>query len=62
MLNAINTYKHHGHDPGVASKIMDLLERGLGQIRQTVRALLVEARPEERPLSAADLDDIRTLV
>jgi signal transduction histidine kinase len=62
MLNAINTFKRHGTDPAVTAKTMDLLERGLRQIQSTVQALLVQARAQARTLSAADLQDVRTLV
>ena len=41
---------------------MSLLERGLQQIRETVSALLVEAKLETHPLSAHDVEDVRTLV
>ena len=62
MLNAINTFKRHGQDEKVADRTMDLLERGLRQIQNTVQALLVQSRVEEFPLSVADIDDIRTLI
>ncbi|MFV9614606.1 MAG: sensor histidine kinase [Gammaproteobacteria bacterium] len=62
MLNAINTFKHHGQDEKVADRTLDLLERGLRQIQNTVQALLVQSRVEELPLSVADIDDIRTLI
>jgi signal transduction histidine kinase len=62
MLNAINTFKRHGDDPAVAESTLNLLERGLRQIQNTVQALLVQARVEAYPLGAADLEDLRTLV
>jgi signal transduction histidine kinase len=62
MLNAINTFKRHGDDPAVAEGTINLLERGLRQIQNTVQALLVQARVEAYPLGVADLDDLRTLV
>ena len=62
MLNAINTFKRHGQDEKVADRTLDLLERGLRQIQNTVQALLVQSRVEEFPLSVADVDDIRTLI
>jgi signal transduction histidine kinase len=62
MLNAINTFKRHGDDPAVAESTLNLLERGLRQIQNTVQALLVQARVEAYPLGVADLDDLRTLV
>jgi signal transduction histidine kinase len=62
MLNAINTFKRHGNDPRVVEKTMDLLERGLQQIRTTVSALLVQSRVESHPLAPADLQDLHTLI
>jgi signal transduction histidine kinase len=46
----------------VAESTLNLLERGLRQIQNTVQALLLQARVEAYPLGIADLDDLRTLV
>jgi signal transduction histidine kinase len=62
MLNAINTYKRHGDEDPVTAKTLSLLERGLVQIKDTVAALLVEAKVESHPLSRQDIEDTRTLV
>ena len=62
MINAISTYRRHGDDPQVADKTLDLLDRGLAQLRSTVQALLVNTRLEQRSLTPQDLDDIRTLL
>lgn len=62
MLNAISTYKRHGGDPALTEKTISLLERGLLQIKNTVAALLVEARLESHPLTPQDLEDVRTLI
>ncbi|NEX19023.1 HAMP domain-containing histidine kinase [Thiorhodococcus mannitoliphagus] len=62
LLNAVSTFKRHGHDPRVAEKTVDLLERGLRQIQTTVSALLVQARVESHPLAPADLQDLQTLI
>ncbi len=63
MINAINTFRHHRHpDPEVTQRTISLLDRGLAQIRETVGALLVEARMESHALTPDDLDDIRVLV
>lgn len=62
MLNAISTLKRHGNPDPVTQKTVSLLERGLSQIRETVAALLVEAKVKSRPLDAADLEDIHILV
>lgn len=62
MLNAISTHKRHGSPDPRTERTLALLERGLLQIRDTVSALLVEARPERQSLSPSDLEDVRTLV
>lgn len=62
MLNALNTYERYGNDALVKQKTMSLLARGLGQIRDTVTALLVEAKRESRALVPDDIADIETLV
>jgi two-component system, NtrC family, sensor kinase len=61
MLNALNTYRRHGQADPVAARTADLLERGLLQIRDTVRALLVEAQAGSHPLTREDVEDARTL-
>ncbi len=61
MLNAISTYKRHGLDDPRTLKTLSLLERGLSQIRETVAALLVEARVESHALTRHDIEDVRTL-
>jgi len=62
MLNAINTYRRHGAGDALTLKTLSLLERGLLQIRDTVGALLVEAKVQVRPLDHRDLEDIRLLI
>ncbi len=62
MLNAINTFKRHGSDDPMTGKTLSLLERGLLQIKNTVAALLVEARVEDHALTRDDIEDTRTLV
>jgi signal transduction histidine kinase len=62
MLNSISTLKKHGSPDPVTQKTVSLLERGLTQIRETVAALLVEAKVKSRPLGRSDLDDVRVLV
>jgi two-component system NtrC family sensor kinase len=62
MFNAINTFKHHGSADPVTARTISLLERGLTQIKETVGALLVEARIESHAVTREDLEDIRTLV
>lgn len=62
MLNAVNTLKRHGPDDPLTAKTVSLLERGLSQIKDTVAALLVEAKMESHPLTREDIEDTRTLV
>ena len=62
MLNALSTFRRHGaHDPQT-QKTASMLERGLTQIRETVSALLVEAKVESHPLTPDDIEDIHILV
>ena len=63
MLNAINTYRRHGaSDPDLAARTLSLLERGLLQIRDTVSALLVEAKAPSHPLGPHDIEDVHILL
>jgi signal transduction histidine kinase len=62
MLTAIDTLKRHGTLDARAARTMSLIERGLNQIKDSVGALLVEARAKSRPLAAPDLEDVRGLV
>ena len=62
MLNAINTYRRHGTQDPMTLKTISLLERGLIQIKDTVAALLVEAKVKSHPLSRSDVDDVRKLI
>jgi two-component system NtrC family sensor kinase len=63
MLNAISTYKRQRSGaPAFVDRTMSLLERGLTQIRETVAALLVEARLESRALTPHDIEDVHTLL
>jgi len=62
MMNAVNTFRHHGRGDPVALRAASLLERGLAQIRNTVGALLVEARVESHALTHEDIEDIRILI
>ncbi|OFZ99155.1 MAG: hypothetical protein A3H35_16375 [Betaproteobacteria bacterium RIFCSPLOWO2_02_FULL_62_17] len=61
MLNALNTYKRHGAGDPIALRTASLLERGLLQIRDTVSALLVEAKAASHPVTRDDIEDARTL-
>ena len=58
---AIDTYRGDVPSDERTARLLDLLDRGLHQIQETVSALLVEARADRRALTQADLDDVRTL-
>jgi signal transduction histidine kinase len=62
MLNAISTYRRHGNEDPLVARTLSLLERGLVQIKDTVAALLVEAKVESHPLTRQDIEDTHTLV
>ncbi|ROR31979.1 sensor histidine kinase [Inmirania thermothiophila] len=62
LLNAVSTLRRHGCDDPLTQRTVSLLERGLHQIRETVAALLVEARPDPHPLTREDIEDVRRLV
>jgi signal transduction histidine kinase len=62
MLNSISNYRRRGGADPQAEKTLALIERGLTQIRDTVSALLVEAKLESRALTPEDMEDARTLI
>ena len=62
MLMALDTLRQRGGLPEHAAKTLAMLERGLRQIQETVAALLVQARDQNRRLSPADIEDVRTLI
>lgn len=64
LFAALDTLKRHSRSASVRAETLDLLERGLAGIRDVVRATLVSwrGRAETRPLTAADLEDVRILV
>lgn len=62
MLTAIDTLKCHGEVNPQTLKTITLIERGLGQIKETVGALLVEAKLKSRDLLPQDIEDVLTLI
>ncbi|HEY1935071.1 MAG TPA: HAMP domain-containing sensor histidine kinase [Acetobacteraceae bacterium] len=64
MSTALDTVRKFGDDPGVRSKALDLIERGLWSIRDVVGSVLAFHRmpPDHRQLTADDLDDLRLLI
>ncbi len=61
LLNATRTLHLHGGEPGARHRTLDLLQRGLHQIRTTVAALVPQARVEDRALEIDDFADVVTL-
>lgn len=62
MLNTISNFRRRGNADPQAEKTLGLIERGLTQIRETVSALLVEAKLESHALTPDDLEDVHTLI
>ena len=62
MLTALDTLKRHDELSHRTLRTVALLERGLNQIKETVGALLVEAKVRSRDFLPEDADDVRTLV
>src|SRR3546814_8787555 len=60
MINALDTLQTHGTPDKLTTKTVELVRRGLNQIRHTVGALLVEARLDASQMSPADWEDLRT--
>lgn len=61
LITATRTLRLHGDAPATRNRSLELIERGLQQIRTITTALLPQAKVEDRYLSAADLEDIVTL-
>ena len=61
LITAVDTLERHGSETNTRQRSVDLLRRGLDQIRSTVAALLPQARIEDRALQITDFDDIMTL-
>lgn len=61
LLTATQTLRLHGEAPDTRLRTVDLIERGLHQIRIMTAALLPQARVEDRCMSPNDLDDVITL-
>jgi len=62
MLTSLNTLRHHGAPDARTSKTLTLVERGLTQIKETVAALLVEAKVNSRDFAPQDIEDVNTLI
>jgi signal transduction histidine kinase len=62
LLTATQTVRLHGENASIRERTVEVLDRGLQQIRTTLAALLPQARIEDRPLEPGDLDDVMALV
>ena len=62
MLVALANFKRRHEDDERAVKTVAILERGLTQIRDTVSAMLVDAKVKGRDFAPHDLEDIRLLL
>ncbi|TRZ93291.1 MAG: sensor histidine kinase [Rhodocyclaceae bacterium] len=62
LITVVDTLKLRRDLDPRALRSLELIDRGLTQIRDTVAALLVQTRAQARPLNQHDLEDIRTLI
>jgi two-component system NtrC family sensor kinase len=62
MLTAIDTLKSYSNLDTRTLKTISLIVRGLDQIKETVGALLVEAKSNTRDLTPQDIEDVLTLI
>ena len=62
MLVAIDNYRRTPPQRRDPERTLALIERGLGHIRDTVSALLVECRVEQRRCSPDDIEDVHRLI
>jgi len=62
LITTVDTLKLQGGLDARTQRHLDLIDRGLMQIRDTVAALLVQTRVQARPLNQHDLEDIHTLI
>lgn len=62
LLTATQTLRLHGEDKKIRELTVDLVDRGLQQLRTTLAALLPQVRIEDRTLEPGDLEDVIRLV
>lgn len=62
LITVVDTLKLRRDLDPRALRNLELIDRGLMQIRDTVAALLVQTRVQARPLNPHDLEDIHTLI
>ena len=62
MINAVQTARRFGRYDETTGRTLDLLARGLEQLRVIAQALLAQTRPSERNLNLQDLRDLAALI
>ena len=62
LMTTVDTLKLQRNLDPRALRQLELIDRGLMQIRDTVAALLVQTKVQARPLSPHDLEDVHTLI
>jgi signal transduction histidine kinase len=62
MLVALDNFKHRAGNDERTLKTVAMIERGLAQIRDTVSAMMVEARVKSRDFVPHDIEDIQLLM
>lgn len=61
LITATRTLRLHGDQPVARNRSLELIERGLQQVRTITTALLPQARVEDRCMVPGDFDDMLTL-
>lgn len=61
LITATRTLRLHGDLPEARNRSLDLIERGLQQVRTITLALLPQAKVEDRCMTLGDMDDMLTL-
>ena len=62
MINAVRTATRFGTFDQTTGRTLDLLDRGLEQLRTIAQALLAQTRPAERDLNQQDFRDLAELM
>lgn len=62
MLVALDNFKHRAGNDERTLKTVAMIERGLAQIRDTVSAMMVEAKVKSRDFVPHDIEDIQLLL
>nr|WP_288117992.1 HAMP domain-containing sensor histidine kinase [Thiomonas sp.] len=62
MINAVRTAERFGTYDGTTRQTLELLDRGLEQLRTIAQALLAQTRPAERDLARQDFHDLVELI